>query len=243
MSRPLAAVWLLSTLAAASSALAKDLPPSRGPVSVFVQARADEVMPGKEEMEARHAKTEALESKFSVLAKDAYKKYGKDRTKWPADVRSSYWEAWDAQGIAWSANYYVARPAEEKADSVADIQKSIGKVRKNSYTSLAPTKGEADLVVEIVGRKGLPKFMAGGKWLAFDLMPGRIPAATLMKLPREFHPWLEESISAFHWPKANEPYARFEVSHPERWVDVAGNVRETLEELVKANYDLLKPAP
>jgi hypothetical protein len=241
MSRRLPAFALLASLAA-GTALAGDPPPARGPVSVFVQARTDEAMPAKEEMEARRAKADALGQAFSVIAKDAYKKYGKDRTKWPADVRASYYKANDEQGLAWSANYYVARPAPEKADSVADIQKQIGKERKNAYLVLAPTKDEADLVLEVVGRKGLPKFMAGGKWMAIDLLPGRIPAATLPNLGREFGSWLEDNFMILHWPAAKEPFARIEVSHPERWVDVATNVRQTVEELVKANYDLLKPA-
>jgi hypothetical protein len=241
MSRRLPAFALLASLAA-GTALAGDPPPPRGPISVFVQARADEAMPAKEEMEARRAKADALGKTFSEIAKDAYKKHGKDRTKWPADVRASYYIANDAQGIAWSANYYVARPAPEKADSVADIQKQIGKERKNAYLVLAPTKDEADLVLEVVGRKGLPKFMAGGKWMAIDLRPGRIPAATLQNSAREFGAWLEDSFMILHWPAAREPFARIEVTHPERWVDVATNVRQTVEELVKANYDLFKPA-
>ena len=104
MSRRLPAFALLASLAA-GTALAGDPPPPRGPVSVFVQARADEAMPAKEEMETRRAKADALGQTFSVIAKDAYKKYGKDRTKWPADVRASYYKANDAQGIAWSADY------------------------------------------------------------------------------------------------------------------------------------------
>jgi hypothetical protein len=236
-------VGLLATCTA-TLAVAGDPPPPRGPVSVFVRARPDETMPPKAEMDARKTKADALEKTYKDLRKSLKKQYGKDRLKWPVEARASYYQALDAYGMAWSANYYVARPATEKSDTVADLQKHLAKDKKDTYVTLAPTAEEADLVVEIVGRKGTPKFMSGGKWMGFDVMPGRIPAATLASLGRDaFDLWLEDYLWVLHWPRADEPYARFEVLHEQRWSDVAGHARETLNELVKDYYDVLKPAP
>ncbi len=225
----------------ASPALAGDPPPPRGPVSIFVRARADETRPPDTEMDARKTKANQLHDTFKRVEKDLKKSNGKDRKKWPAEAKAAWIAARDASGMAWSANYYVARPATEKADSVADLQEKLGKDRKVSYTSLARSAEDADLIVEIVGRKGEVKFMAGAKYMAFDLLPGKISGATLAQMPSDFTPWLDDNLWSLHWPTTAEPFARFEVMHEQRWSDVAGYARETLEELVKENYALLKP--
>ena len=77
--------WLVGLLATCASTLvsAGDPPPPRGPVSVFVRARADETMPPKAEMDARKAKADALEKTYKDLRKALKKQHGKDRTKWP----------------------------------------------------------------------------------------------------------------------------------------------------------------
>lgn len=228
---------------AASPALAKDppQPPPRGPVSIFVRARADETRPPDTEMDARKDRANALRKKFEQVEKDLKKLHGKDRRKWPADAKATYYAARDEGGLAWSANWYVARPATEKADTVADLQEKLAKERKVSWTSLAPSAEEADLVVEIVGRRGTAKFVSGGKWMAFDVLPGKVTAATLVQLPRESEAELETQTWILHWPTVAEPFARYDVVHNERWTDVAGEARDTIEELVKENYALLKP--
>lgn len=235
-------VSVLLLASGAALAPAGDPPPARGPISVFVQPRADEAAPSKPEMDERKAKSEALSKSLDQLEKDLKKQYGKDVKKWPEDKRGAYYDALDTLGMAWSANYYAARPAKEKGDSVLDLNKRLGKESKNAYVVLAERPEDADLVVEILGRKGQAKFVVGNKYLGFDVLAGKIAPETLARLPREFRPWHADHLSTLHWAKSGEPYLRFEVWDTERWQDVAGYVGHTLEELVKANYDLLRPA-
>ena len=228
---------------AVTTAWAAASPPPRGPLAVFVRARADETMPSPGEMDARKTKADSLRKSFQKLADALRKQHGKKLAAWPTEAKTAYYEARDAYGMAWSANYYVARPAQEKADSVEDLKKHLAKAKADDYVVLAASADAADFVVEIVGRKGMPKFVTGVKSMAFDLLPGKVTGETLAKVPREFEPWHEDRMWILHWAMSSEPYCRFEVVDTERWVDVAAYVRITVEELVKLHYELLRPAP
>lgn len=235
---------LLATAALALAAPASDPPPPRGPLTVFVQPRPDEAEPSQEQKAARKAKSEEASKAYDQVFNNLKKQFGKDRAKWPEDKRTEYYNALDASGVAWSEHYYYARPAKEKADSVTDLTKSLGKSRKEAYVVLAERREDADLLVEILGRKGQAKFVVGAKYLGFDILPGKLPVERLLKLPRQaFKPWFDDRLLTLHWPKPGELYLRFEVSDQERWQDVAAFVGRTADELAKAYYDTLKPAP
>lgn len=236
-------LFLLLGPVAVAAAWAEDAPPPRGQLSVFVRVRADEPMPPPGEMNARQMKAESLRQSFRALATDLSKKHGKKVKTWPPEAKAAYYDALDAFGTAWSANYYVARPAQEKADSVEDLEKQLSKAKKDDFVVLAPSAEAADLVVEIMGRKGMPKFMTGDKWMAFDLLPGKVTAETLAKVPRDFEPWSKDHMVTLHWATPSEPFFRFDVMDTERWVDVAQWVRITVELFVKTYYDVLRPAP
>ena len=231
-------VALCSLLLTAGPALAAD-PPPRGPLSVYVQARPDEAEPNAAAKAALDAKSEASWKSAVDLDKSLKKQFGKDPAKWPADQRNQYYERYDAAGKVYGEAFYYARPATEKTDSVVDFQKHLA---KKKWLTPAARPEDADLVIEIMGRKGVAKFMAGAKHLAFDLRGGKVPAETLAKLPREqFKPWFDDKYWALHWPKAGEAFFRIEVNDTERWSDVANYGVITVEELVKTYYATLKP--
>jgi hypothetical protein len=236
-------VFLVAAVAATVPLLAAEAPPARGPLAVFVQARPDEAERSASEQSALKSKADAASKPVEQLGKELRKKFGKDAAKWPEDERRAYYDALDVLGVAWSESYYYARPAKEKADSVEDTSKHLGKERKNAYVTLAPRREDADLVIEIMGRKGQAKFITGPKYLGFDVLPGKLPADALLGLPREqFKPWFEDRMLTLHWPKRGEPFFRFEASDTERWQDVAKFVATTVEELAKTYYETLKPA-
>lgn len=241
------AAWVLFFMAVASAAvpaLAADPPPARGPLSVFVQARPDETERSASEKELLRTKADAAGKSVDQLHKDLKKQFGKDAKKWPEEKVRGYYEARDALGVAWSESYYYARPAAEKTDSVEDFRKHLAKDRKNKYVTLASSREDADLVVEVMGRKGMAKFIRGSKYLGFDVLPGRIRADALVNLPRErLTPWWADHFSTLHWPRTAEPFFRFEVNDAERWQDVAEYGVLVVEEVAKAYYDALKPAP
>jgi hypothetical protein len=243
MSRLLRSALVVVATTAAVSASGGDPMPSRGPLSVFVQARADEAERSAAEQSTLKERSDAASESFQNLEKDLRKQFGKDATKWPEDRRRAYYEAMDALGVAWSESYYYARPAKEKADSIRDTGKYLSKDRKNSYVTLAPSREEADLLMEIMGRRGQAKFIAGSKYLGFDILPGKISTEALLTLSREqFKPGFDTHVITLHWPKPGEPYFRFETNDTERWQDVAEYAVMTVAELAKTYYETLKPA-
>jgi hypothetical protein len=236
MTRVPAAVLLI--VLPAWAARAADAP-ARGPLSVFVQARPDEAEPNAAAKADLQSRSEASWKSAVDLDKSLRKQFGKDRAKWPADQLNQWYETYDAAGKVWGEAYYYARPAAEKADSVADFQKRLN---KKKWVTLAAKPEDADLIIEVMGRKGFAKFMAGPKYLGFDVRPGKVPAATVVTLPREqFKPWFEDKYWTLHWPRSGEEFFRFEVNDTERWSDVAGFGIATVEELAKTYYDTLKP--
>lgn len=242
MSRFLALGSLALAMVASAPALAGDPPPPRGPLAIFVQARPDEAERNAADLAALKGKSESAAKTANDAYKDLKKQYGKDKAKWPADRRSAYFDAVDAAGTAWSEAYYYARPAAEKADSVKDFSDKLAK-RKDKYVTLAASREQADLVIEVMGRRGMAKFVSGSKYLCFDLLPGKVPADALLDLPRErFDPWFDDRVWALRWPKPGEPGFRFEVNDSERWSDVADYGVRTVEEVAKTYYDALKPA-
>lgn len=225
-----------------SFAKAAEPPPPRGPISVFIQARPDESEPGAEQKATRKAAADAADREFYKVV-DAFKKqFGKDPKKWPDQKLQESYDALDRFAVAWSEHYFYARPAKEKADSVEDTNKYLGKNRKEPWVVLAQSPEAADLVVQIMGRRGQAKFITGSKYLGFDVLPGKIGADRLLELSRkDFKTWFDDRVIILHWAKPKEPYLRFQVENTERWQDVASFIGHTLEEMAKVYYAQLKP--
>ncbi len=244
MSRNLSASLLAFVCLSPLAARAAEPPPPRGPISVFVRARPDEAEPTAEQKAKRKAAADAADKEFDQVFGAYRKQFGKDASKWPEEKLTESFDALDRFAVAWSEHYYFARPAKEKADSVEDTKKYLGKDRKAAWVVLADSPESADLVIEILGRRGQAKFVTGSKYLAFDVLPGKIGADRLMKLSRKtFKTWFDDRLLILHWAKAKpkEPYLRFQVENSERWQDVAAFIGHTLEELAKTYYADLKP--
>jgi hypothetical protein len=222
--------------------------PTRGPVTVFVTGKKEPKPPSAEELRAMKEKAERLAKQFDEMEKADRKQFGKNQEKWPPETRAAYYEALDARGRAMTDVWYASPSERDKADSVEDVAKALGRDREppkqgDAWFAYVATRKEADLVVEIIGRYGEVKFLVGGKSLGFEIIPGRIGAKALAKVPREWAgktAWLP--LYTYHWLSAREPFFRFAVSDVDRWRDVANKVRTATELLVKDNYDLLKPA-
>jgi len=223
--------------------------PTRGPVTVFVAGKKAPKPPSAEELRAMKEKAARLAKQFDEMEKADRKQFGKKREKWPPETRAAYYEALDARGVAMTDVWYASPSEPDKADSVEDVAKALGRDAKeppkpgDAWVAYVATRKEADLVVEIIGRYGETKFLVGDKVLGFEIIPGRIGAKALAQVPRE---WADKTawlpLYTYHWLSAREPFFRFGVSDTERWRDVARKVGAATELLVKDNYDLLKPA-
>jgi hypothetical protein len=125
---------------------------------------------------------------------------------------------------------------------VEDTNKYLGKNRKAPWVVLAESPQSADLVIQILGRRGQAKFVTGSKYLAFDVLPGKVGADRLIKLSRKaLKTWFDDRLLILHWAKPKEPYLRFQVENTERWQDVAAFIGHTLEDLAKTYYAEFKP--
>ena len=222
--------------------------PTRGPVTVFVTAKKAPKPPSPQELRAMKEKADRLEKQFDEMEKADRKQFGKKQEKWPPETRAAYYQALDTLGLAMTDVWFASPSERDKADSVEDVARALGRDKVppkggDAWVAYAATRKEADLVVEIIGRYGEVKFLVGAKVIGFEIIPGRIGAKALARVPREWAAkptWMH--LYTYHWLSAREPFFRFAVSDTERWRDVANKVRTATELLAKDNYELLKPA-
>src|SRR5262249_43704300 len=95
------------------------------------------------------AKSEAARKAYADLHDALKKQYGKKEEAWPADKQQESQAARDAYReaqIDWS--YSAGLQQKEIDDSVRELQEALGK----TSVHLASSPGDADFVVQVVGR-------------------------------------------------------------------------------------------
>jgi hypothetical protein len=244
-------LWLMvgaSLLAIPCGAGGPKVEPTRGPVKVFVTAKAAPGPVTADELKAREEKANAAFRRLEDLEKEIKSQYKGDQSKWPAEKLAAYYDALYENNTAWTQYWFAAPDEKSKSESADDVRGALGAgwVQKKGWLVLADARDNADLVLEVVGRYGQVKWLRGGKSLACDLLPGQIGIDRLSKIPVSW-PFTFGSagftnLRGEHWFKPDAPFFRFGVSDPERWRDVAGKVPWVLNDFIKENYEVLKPA-
>jgi hypothetical protein len=238
---------LLAVPAATVVAGKPEVQPTRGPVKIHVAPKAAPAPLSAEEVKAREAKARQGAAALEELEKATKKQFGKDMGKWPAEQRVAFHEAVLVNNMAWEDAWYAVPSEKDKSDSAENVRDALSGFVKKGWFVLVDQPAEADLVLEIVGRRGMGKMMRGAKLVSCELRPGKIGGEVLARIPpawpSTFSSRAFTNLRADHWFKVEAPFFRFEVSDVERWKDVAGKVPWVLTDFVRDNYDLLKPAP
>jgi hypothetical protein len=193
-------------------------------------------------------KRDAANKARKELEKQIKQQYGKKREQWPSEQEEAYSRAEESAALANADYEYIRVEPEGLRDSAQDIidslaGKGIAGHKENVIT--VPTAEEADLVVEVVGRrseKTMPTQIRDDQYfVSFTIAAGgKMDPARLALIPRNWrlkkwgYPgWKLQSYS----PEA--PYWRFETYGDQRWSN-AGNVASVLiEKFIEENYDAL----
>ncbi len=223
---------------------AADAPPPRGPVKIFVLAIPPAPI-DKSAVDALRKKADALDESFDASLKALKKQHGKDVKKWPDAVRVEFHKTLLERNQAFAASGYANSKQNDLEDSVENIVNSFGGkglARKKEQVEVVDSRDEAQLVLEVVGRIGGPKFMRSPKYMTVVVRPGpKLPANSLEKLSWFWDDELPD-VAPIHHPTPEEPWLQFQSWSMERWRDVANGISWVVNYVAKENYEILVPA-
>lgn len=223
-------------------------------MTVFVTA-ADvvEVKKVDKDTETRlRAALKDTETKRKDLEKELRAKHGKKPEDWPADAMAAYADAEEAAALA-SADYWyrTVKPAG-LSDSVEDIKRAVageGLAGQKSGVTIVQTRDEAQLIIEVNGRRsgksGLQGGMIGLKddqyWISFLLKPGpKLSNDRFDAVPRDYRLSSRRySVVRLAAPRPDSRQWRFEAYNTQRWSMVANAVSILIEDFIAKNYDAM----
>lgn len=183
-----------------------------------------------------------------TLEKDLKAKHGKKKEEWPEESRAAYQEAEDAYAQAWAALEYVSVDPKGVEDSAQDVRESLagkGLVGVKENVRIVTDPDEADLVVEVVGRrseKTLPtqlradlyyvaiRISAGGK-----MDPKRLAAVPAKWSGSKFG----RPVSKLHTATEAEPWLTLDVFGEQRWANAGNNAAGVVSDYIRAHSAIL----
>jgi hypothetical protein len=239
--------WIL--LSGGSSAQASDQT-----MTVLVTA-AEVVDVGKIDSETQRRLRAAIKDAqkgLDSLDKTLSAQHGKKREAWPPDAVERYYDAEEAVAVA-NADYAYRRVKQSGlSDSAEDIRKSIvgdGMAGKKEHVTLVTTRDEAQVIIEVNGRRSGSSGTQGGLlagrddlyWISFLIKPGpRLAADRLAAVPRTYRfKRVGYSVWRLAIPRPDSPEWRFEAFGNMRWGNAANVASVLIEDFIGKNHDAM----
>ena len=201
------------------------------------------------------------EKRLTTAIKDAEKKrkdlekilkaqHGKKREDWPPDAQDAYYDVEEAEALA-NADYAYRRVKQAGlSDTVEDIKRSIigdGMAGKKENVTIVNTRDEAQLIVEVNGRRsgssgsqpGLLVVRDDQYWISFLVKPGpKLGVDRFAAVPPTYR---FRRMNASAWrlaiPRPDSPEWRFEAYGMQRWGNAANAASNVIEDFIAKNYD------
>ena len=189
------------------------------------------------------------------LEKALKAQHGKKRDLWPPDAEERYVEAEEASALAQADYAYRKVKQEGLLDSAEDIKKSIvgdGMAGKKEWIRLVSTPEEAEVIVEVNGRRSGYSGASGGLlamrddqfWISVLVKPGpKLAVERFAAVPRTYR-FRRVGYQAWRLalPRPDSPEWRFEVFGHTRWGAAANVVSVLVEDFIGKHYDLMAAA-
>ena len=234
----------LLVLAATSAVITGTVAAEKEAFTVYVSARRGAQPPPPEEAKALKKELEAKVSEaheaFKALEKEFKRQYGKKPAAWPAEKQAQHDETWNGYGEALYALNYLDLKQQEIEDSVQDVKDAIagkGLPRAKRWVRQVDGPEEADLLVEVLGRRSEGMLGASVKYLCIRLSPGpRLDPKALSGVGPRGRPPFE--VVVLHRYTADGPFWKLEVeARTMLWGLAAEGAARVIDEFVKENYD------
>jgi hypothetical protein len=203
-------------VAVALPALAAGAPPAVFVTAAQVTERKQVDDATKKDLKAkRDAAREARKS----LEKQLKDEHGKKREEWPREAEDQLAAAEEKEAVAAAAFEYLKVQIKALKDSVKDIEDEFRSgLAKEGGVTLASSSAEADIVLQVEGRRGektLPTYLKPDRcYVLFSLGPGGRPDAgrRFAKVPPE---WRPRKVRAYkvQSPKPGSPKFVFEAQN------------------------------
>jgi hypothetical protein len=220
---------------------------AREPLKVYVVAAQAEARKDidKETKKQLEAALDAAEKKRKDLEKDLKAQFGKKKEDWPQDKQDLYYDAEETEALAEADLEYRKVSPEGLSDSADDISKSLageGMAGKKDNVVVVQTPAEADLIVEVVGRRSAKtlgtQVRADKYWVSFLIKAGpKLTAERFMAVPRTYR---FKRFGVGGWrlqtPKPEAPFWRFDAYGEQRWGNAANTASRIVEDFVTKNY-------
>lgn len=189
---------------------------------------------------------DAARGELKALEKDVKQQFGKKREQWPADKRGAVEKAEEKSAQALLKLQYLDSDPAGARDSVQDIRESLvgkGTAGVKEHVRDVAKPEEADLVVEILGRRSVKGAPEPGLiavlddyyvWLRISA-GGRTDPARLGQVPlmwpgtaRLVHSWTDDA-----------PYWELEVMREGRWANVGNEVSRILNNFADKSFQAI----
>jgi hypothetical protein len=245
MRAPVSVAVVIGLLAVAPHATAQTADKS---MTVFVTAAevTDVVKLDKATEKQLRADIDAARKARKELEKQLKAKHGNKRENWPPEAEEQYFDAEEAEALA-NADWEYRRVRQAGlADSADDLKKSLageGMAGAKENVTLVSTREEAQLVVEVDGRRSSNTaggFRDNNYWVTFKLLPGPKLATDRFKAaPRYRFRKLGYESWRLAIPRDETPFYRFEAYAQMRWGLAANVASAVIEDFIAKNYDVL----
>ena len=191
-----------------------------------------------------------------ALEKDLKARHGKKREAWPAEAQDKLEEAEETEAIASAEWAYRKVKQEGLSDTAEDIRKSIvgeGTAGKKDHITLVTSAADAELIVEVAGRRssygglnqGLMALRDDQFYINLVLKPGpKLPAERFAAVPKTYRMRrLGHQAFRLAQPRADAPFWRFESYGMMRWGAAANTASVLIEDFIDKNYEAMMASP
>jgi hypothetical protein len=223
-------------------------------MTVFVTATevVDVTKVDKETQKSLEAAIKDAEKKRKDLEKTLKAQHGNKRENWPQEAQDAYYDVEEAEALA-NADWGYRRVKQAGlSDSVDDIKKSLvgeGLAGKKDNVTLVQTKDEAQLIIEVNGRRSASSGAQGAAlafrddqyWISFLVKPGaKLSADRFASVPRAYR-FKRFGYGAWRLasPRPESPEWRFEAFGNQRWGNAANTATLLIEDFIAKNYDAM----
>jgi hypothetical protein len=195
----------------------------------------------------------AARQKRKDLDKALKAQHGKKRDSWPPEIQDQMDDAEEAEALAEADWAYRKVKPEGLSDTADDIRKSIvgdGMAGKKDHIALVTSPAEAQLIVEVNGRRSGSSGTQGGLlairddlfWISFFVKAGpKLPVQRFATVPRTYR---LRRIGYQAWrlaiPRPDSPDWRFEAHGFQRWGNAANVASILIEDFIDKNYEAMQ---
>jgi hypothetical protein len=178
--------------------------------------------------------------------------YGNKRDQWPEEAQNRYYDAEEAEALANADWAYRKVRQMGLSDSAEDIRKSLvgdGMAGRKDNVTLVTSRDEAQLIVEVNGRRSANRGTSGGLlalrddsyWISFLVKAG--PQLTPEKFaavpPTYRFKRFGHTVWRLAMPRTDSPQWRFEAFGNQRWGNAANEASLLVEDFIAKNYDAM----